>query len=281
MRTKVRVWKSKVALFFMIVAVCLFASCSDESEHTISIEEYSDYIQYEEQRDILMRAIAECNPSNKNYGKSVGVFGGSLSSLPESEMAKGLWEKFLNMEVETYGMLGHGFSINQGCIQRQVELADKKDIYILWASTNDYTTERDVGAITDYTEIDGFEDSKRATQCGGINYCIKKLREKNPECVIYLFTSLKFFDNTGRSSSGYLKESTDTNGTGLNFYDYTQKQRECAVAQGISYFDQWEAQEGHVTPDNYLIYYKEDAAHMTENGYFDIGIRQLLFLAQN
>lgn len=281
MRTTIKTWKIKIALFFTIVTICIFASCSDKSEHTISIEEYADYIQYEEQRDILKRAIAECNPRSENYGKSVGVFGGSLSSLPESEMAKGLWERYLNMDVKTYGMLGHGFSVNQGSIQRQVELAGRHDIYILWASTNDYTNVHDVGMVTDYTEADGFEESKRATQCGGINYCIKKLREKNPECTIYLFTSLKFFDNTGRSSSGYLKESTDTNGTGLNFYDYTQKQKECAAAQGISYFDQWEAQEGHITPENYRIYYKEDAAHMTENGYFDIGIRQLFFLAQN
>ena len=96
--------------------------------------------------------------------------------------------------------------------QWQVELANKHDIYILCASTNYYTNMHDVGMVADYTEAGGFDESKRVTQCGGINYCIKKLRVKNPECTICLFTSLKFFDNMGRSSSGYLKESTDTNG---------------------------------------------------------------------
>ncbi len=270
-------------LFCTLATVCaaLFTACTDENKRTISIEEYSAYIQYEEQKEILIQAIAACNKHNRNYGKSVGVFGGSLAALHESNIAKGLWQKYLNMNVETYGIPGHGFSVNQGSIQRQVESAEKKDIYILWASTNDYTTIRNAGEVTDYTENDGFDESKRDTQCGGINYCIKKLREINPECTIYMFTSLKFFDNTGRSSSGYLKDSEDTNGTGLNFYDYTRKQKECAITQGISYFDQWEAQEGHISPENYLIYYKEDGAHMTENGYFDIGIRQLLFLAQN
>lgn len=274
--------RKKLQCVIVFTCIISFVSCADAEEpfDTFTpLENYSIYVQDKEQEAIFQQAILACQTSS-NQGKSVGVFGGSLSSLPESNIAKGLWKKYLYMDIKTYGKGGSGFSINQGSIQDQVDRAAKHDIYILWASTNDYTGGHPVGEATDYTEHDGFDETKRGTQCGGINYCIKKLREKNPECKIYLFTSLRFFGINNNETYGYEVMPISTNSTGLSFYEYTQKQKACANLQHIPYFEQWKAQEGRVTPANYLIYYKEDGYHMTEAGYFDIGIHQLLFLAQ-
>lgn len=115
----------------------------------------------------------------QNKGKSIGVFGGSLSVNPESETAKSIWKKMLGVTVTTYGVGGAGFSSLQGTsIQQQVDGAAVHDIYILWCSTNDYNGNRECGEWSDYTELDSYDESKLVTQCGGINYCIKKLLEK-------------------------------------------------------------------------------------------------------
>ena len=94
--------------------------------------------------------------SAKNYGKSVAVFGGSLSVFPESEAAKDLWRQQLGMKVTNYGVGGAGFSSLQGkSLQEQVREAGIHDVYILWASTNDYMNDRECGTWKDYTELDG------------------------------------------------------------------------------------------------------------------------------
>ena len=103
-----------------------------------------------------------------NFGKSVAVFGGSVSVIPESDSAKVLWEKHLGLTITNYGVPGAGFSSLQGkSMQQQVDEAGVFDIYILWASTNDY------------------------------NYCIKKIYEINPNATIYFFTSSKAFNDRG------------------------------------------------------------------------------------
>ena len=80
---------------------------------------------------------------HKNYGKTIAVFGGSLSVNKESDAAKQLWANLLNAEVTTYGVGGAGFSSQQGyTLQQQVEDAGVYDVYVLWASTNDYTNSR-------------------------------------------------------------------------------------------------------------------------------------------
>lgn len=273
---------SHVIRTILIFCMIPFTACTQAEEpfdELIPLEDYSIFIQDSEQEAIFMQAIQACQTSI-HQGKSIGVFGGSLSSLPESDIAKGLWMKYLKTTIKTYGSPGSGFCTKEHNIQQQVDNAGIHDIYILWASTNDYTSLLPVGLPTDYTEYDRFNTSRQYTQCGGINYCIKQLREKNPECTIYLFTSLKFFGPDGEQVYGYNQETDKDNGAGLSFYAYTQRQKECARLQGISYFDQWKAQEGRIRKDNFNIYYKEDGCHMTEYGYFDIGIRQLLFLAQ-
>ena len=138
------------------------------------------------------RKIAKDSPykGHKNYGKSIAVFGGSLSVNNESDAAKQQWADLLNAEVTTYGVGGAGFSNKQGyTLQKQVEDAGVYDVYVLWASTNDYNNSRECGTWQDYTVYDNYDPRKLTTQCGGINYCIKTLLEKNPKAEIYFTAS--------------------------------------------------------------------------------------------
>src|SRR5665213_1056667 len=107
--------------------------------------------------------------SSFNFGKSVAVFGGSVSVIPVSDSAKVLWKRCLGMTVTNFGVSGAGFSSLQGkSLQQQVNEAGVFDIYVLWASTNDYTNHRAIGSYTDYTEFDHYDSSKLITQAGGI-----------------------------------------------------------------------------------------------------------------
>jgi lysophospholipase L1-like esterase len=202
-----------------------------------------------------------------NYGKSVAVFGGSVSVIPASEKAKDLWRARLGMNITNYGVSGAGFSSLQGkSLQQQIDESGVFDIYILWASTNDYTNDRAIGDYTDYTELDGFDPAKLVTQAGGINYCIKKIHELNPKAVIYFFTSSKAFHERG----GY--DPFLENGMGA----YVEMQKKVCEFQGIPYLDQFTL--GGYNLYNQELYYR-DPIHMNAEGYKKIGELQVNFLA--
>jgi lysophospholipase L1-like esterase len=202
-----------------------------------------------------------------NYGKTVAVFGGSVSVIPASNSAKKLWEESLGMSITNYGVGGAGFSSLQGkSLQQQVDEAGVFDIYILWASTNDYTNDREVGAYTDYTEFDGFDASKLSTQAGGINYCIKRIYEINPKAIIYFFTSSKAFNNRGAYDPFFE--------TGMS--RYVDMQKKVCELHGIPYLDQFSM--GGFNIYNKHLYYR-DNIHMNDLGYQKIGVTQVSFLA--
>ncbi len=210
----------------------------------------------------------------RNFGKSIAVFGGSLSVNKESDAAKQIWADLLGSEVTTYGVGGAGFSIDQGySIQRQVDTAGVYDIYVLWASTNDYNNSRECGTWKDYTALDGYDERKLTTQCGGINYCIRKIMEKNPQAEIYFFTSLRFF----RSEGGHNPFSGQPNRTGKSFADYIEAQKACCAYYGIPVLDQFNLQG--VNEFNFSERYLEDNLHMNEEGYRRIGGVQADFLS--
>ena len=202
-----------------------------------------------------------------NYGKSVAVFGGSVSVIPESESAKYMWKEYLGMTLTDYGVPGAGFSSLQGkSLQQQVDEAGVFDIYILWASTNDYTNKRAVGTYIDYTEFDGFNTEKLTTQAGGMNYCIKKIYELNPNASIYFFTSSKAFNDRGGYDPLYK--------TGMN--EYVEMQKEVCELHGIPVLDQYLL--GGFNVYNKNIYYN-DPIHMNALGYKKLGELQVSFLA--
>lgn len=205
--------------------------------------------------------------SSYNYGKSVAVFGGSVSVIPSSDVAKEMWIERLGMKVSNYGVGGAGFSSLQGkSLQQQIDEAGVFDIYILWASTNDYTNQREIGNYTDYTEFDDFDQNKLVTQAGGINYCIKKIYELNPNAQIYFFTSSKAFNDRG----AYDPFTTD------GMVEYVDLQKKICELNGIPYLDQFTL--GGYNLYNKNLYYT-DPIHMNEAGYRKLGELQVAFLA--
>ncbi len=189
----------------------------------------------------------------------IAVFGGSLSVFPESRVAKAMWEEKLGAKVTDFGVGGAGFSKLQGrSLQGQVDQAvEPFDIYILWASTNDYTHSRPCGDPMDYTKYDDFDEAKLDTQCGGINYCIKTIRDHNPDALIVFFTSLPFF------------KDLDTNDLGLTFEQYVDAQLVTCALQNIPVLHQFGL--GIFTQDNYQAFYHPDRLHLKESGYAVIG----------
>ncbi|WP_339866103.1 SGNH/GDSL hydrolase family protein [uncultured Algoriphagus sp.] len=202
-----------------------------------------------------------------NYGKSVAVFGGSVSVIPKSDVAKNMWKEKLGMTVTNFGVGGAGFSSLQGkSLQQQVDEAGVFDIYILWASTNDYSNKREVGNYTDYSEFDGFDEEKLVTQAGGINYCIKKIYEINPNAQIYFFTSSKAFNDRGAY------DPFTENG----MVEHVNMQKKICQLHGIPYLDQFTL--GGYNMYNKDLYYT-DPIHMNEAGYKKLGEIQVGFLA--
>jgi hypothetical protein len=202
-----------------------------------------------------------------NFGKSVAVFGGSVSVIPESDSAKVLWEKHLGLTITNYGVPGAGFSSLQGkSIQQQVDEAGVFDIYILWASTNDYTNNREVGSYIDYTEFDNYNAEKLTTQAGGINYCIKKIYEINPNATIYFFTSSKAFNDRGAYDPFYTE----------GMVQHVDMQKMICELHGIPVLDQFIL--GGYNIYNKDLYYR-DPIHMNVVGYKKLGELQVSFLA--
>jgi len=202
-----------------------------------------------------------------NYGKSAAVFGGSVSVIPASDSAKILWEKYLGMTITNFGVGGAGFSSLQGkkTIPQQVDEAGVFDIYILWASTNDYTNNRAIGTYTDYTEFDNYDEKKLTTQAGGINYCIKKIYEINPQAVIYFFTSSKAFNDRGAYDPFHPQ----------GMVHYVEMQKMICELHGLPVLDQFLL--GGFNIYNKDLFY-HDPIHMNVLGYKKIGELQVSFL---
>lgn len=125
---------------------------------------------------------------------------------------------------------------------------------------------REVGAYTDYTEFDGYNEEKLTTQAGGFNYCIKKIFKINPHAVIYFFTSRKAFNERG-SYDPFLEQGLVT---------YVEMQKKICELHGIKVLDQFNS-GGYNIYNKDLYYY--DPIHMNELGYKKIGELQVSFLA--
>ena len=187
--------------------------------------------------------------------RKVGVFGGSVSSLPESETAKNVWKEHLNIDVITCGIGGAGFSsLTNNYVPSQIEKAEVFDIYILWASTNDAV----INAIGD------FDSKDETTQSGGILKSIEIIKQKNSNALILFFTSLPRFDY----DIYYNRIS--------NFVDgqialCKQEHLPCLNQNSFCKFDK----------SNYAEYYLEDQIHLNNKGYTSIATIQMEFIREN
>ncbi len=133
-------------------------------------------------------------------GKSVAVFGGSLAANAECDVCKSMYKQLLHCSsVVTYAHGGYGYATTNGSVQDFLPILDRHDIYILWCSTNDYDSGVQVGSPADYTTTDGYDEEHTNTQCGGLNKCIRAIREKNPNALIVGFTSLRFLVKTAHA----------------------------------------------------------------------------------
>lgn len=190
---------------------------------------------------------------------TIGLFGGSYTLADGSDIVIDMLADSLSAYVTNYGEHGFGFSSLQGSIQDRVDIAAPSDIFILWASTNDFIYNREVGSKYDCTVSDNYDDCKRNTQCGGINYCIKKLREKNPKSTIFFISSIPIYT----TEAGYKKDSY--NSIGYSFYDYVKGQEECSQMQDIYFLNLYES--GLLTEYNYSEYFKLKDLHLNRSGY--------------
>ena len=185
----------------------------------------------------------------------VGVFGGSISSAPESETARSVWEAYLNIDVTTCGVGGAGFSsLTNNCIPSQIEKAKIFDVYILWASTNDVekSTLGDIDAEDDTTHV------------GGILKSLEKIRQKNNNALILFFTSLPRFDDII-----YFEELPH----------FVDKQITICKNEQIPCLNQYRLCK--FSESNYMLFYYQDKAHLNKLGYTNIATMQMEFIRDN
>lgn len=208
------------------------------------------------------------HPEGGGASLSIAVLGGSLSVNSASDVAKGQWADAFCADIVTYGVGGAGFCRSQGhSLQMQADEAGVHDVYVLWASTNDFKNGHECGTPADWTGKDGFDPEALDTQCGGINYCIRTLKEKNPDALIVFFTSLPYFKS---------EISWSRNAPAPSMASFVKAQKKCCSAAGVKVLDQF----GHspFSPSNYIYFYKDDKLHLTDAGYEAVAPMQLRFL---
>lgn len=225
--------------------------------------------------------LAACNAPD-NHKQTIALFGGSFSVIPASDIATDYWAEQLDAEITKYGVGGAGFSnktqwdgqhiqwqIDQACTPE----APVYDTYILWASTNDFNQVNTLsGDPWDYTEYDGYDESKLITQCGGINYAIKKIREKAPEARILFMTSTKCFIAPG--------SGTDINYQGpeggMNLF--VAKQMLCCRAAGVPFLDLFTLPP--FNEGNFEEFTESDHLHLNAKGYEALREMQVKFIRE-
>lgn len=258
----------KKLLFLLNIYVCaVLSSCSNH-----------DVIDYEKYR-IKNIDDSQINYSlSQNYGKSIAVFGGSHSALPEADICKRYWTEALNLTVHNYGINGSGYSnkVKPHCIQNQIMQAinsgNHYDIFLLWSPTNDFSKVGDnIGSPSDYTINDGFDTCKLSTMYGGLNFCLKNIREKRPDTKIMLFTSLPIFN---KGESGY----NPFYNQGIGLIHYVNAEKEWCTQNGIPCLDLFNG--SGFNKFNKVLYYTSDNLHINESGYEHIKPITTIFLSE-
>lgn len=221
------------------------------------------------QKNDIESDVEESFRSSNQYGNRTAVFGGSVSLL--AKPCRDYWSKVLKLDITNFSKSNAGFTRDTNNIYNQVvsactESDSSYDLYLFWCSTNDMSS--DPGLPTDYTQYDGYDESRLHTQSGGINHCIELILKHNPHAKILFFTSLRQFGDFGYQTVAekdrpYLFQHVDT-------------QIQCCEMWGIPYLDQF--YDCPFTIDNYTEYYK-DLTHPNKDGYNLIKKRQAEFIA--
>lgn len=210
--------------------------------------------------------------------KKIALIGGSYCLRPASLKSQSYWMEKLPIVIENIAISGAGFSTlsQDQNIQTEVfKICENDaiyDIYVFWASTNDFKVSAPIGKATDYTKEDGFDDSKLSTQCGGINYCFKQIRDRNPHAKILFFTSMPIF-NVGKI--GYSQDETSKRG----MIQYVFEQINCCKRWNVPYLNLFI--ECGIDELNYFNFYEADLRHLNALGYELIREKQLDFLSKH
>lgn len=203
--------------------------------------QYEEYVEeYRLKQSALPKAILTDNLLTLLKGKTVCIFGGSVSRLCNTFGGSAVMEKMSGVAITNKGHDGGGYakgttieggvpSFEENGICDTVNAATQVgqpvyDIYLLWSSTNDlYVTP---GDPTDYSFVDNYDVDKLTTQCGGMNYCIKKLQEFSPESRIIIIGSM---ESVGLS---YVSDFE-------RLQTLVEKQAEVAKFQSLPFFSLW------------------------------------------
>ena len=136
-------------------------------------------------------------PDNPIY---IGVFGGSIAASPSAEPAKKMWRDSLGSRyiIETKASGGAGFSsLTKRPVYVQIQESRAYDVYILWASLNDFY----MHYITYKREnIGSIYRQDLTSQSGGINYSYEQILLKNPKAKILFFSSTYLKIASGQST---------------------------------------------------------------------------------
>lgn len=211
----------KIYIFILFLSICFMSSCSNEKE-----------------TDPIERA-------------EIGIFGGSISCYPGSEIIRSALEKELNVIVGSYGYPGAGFMAGENSICDRIKAAKSCDVYILWASTNDMV----------WAKIGELNSNDSTSQNGGIRRAVRLIKEKNNMAKILFLTSLPRFDE-------YFTRVAP----------YVEAQKEVCENLNISFLEQ--NKNDVFNWNNYEQYYLEDKTHFNNSGYQLILNVQMPFLLQ-
>lgn len=219
----------------------------------------------------------------------IAVLGDSVSQQPASEFGKEYVRAMLDATLDTYGVGGAGFSIdsnptwtsgsdkNTSGVYQALELSKPDapiyDVYCLSATLNDPITHGvQMGEITDaipYAKTGGdpdLTDAALKTMCGGINFAIQRLYEKNPNCKIVLGTMNRCKYENGGSPA----ELTPLDGTtfqGHTYYEWVKKIKELGEYWNIPVVDVYG--ESGINSFNWNTY-MDDNYHPNTKGYYAI-----------
>lgn len=202
-----------------------------------------EYEQYEKSYKLKESALpADFKDSilSQLKGKTICIFGGSVSRLCSTFGGASVMESMSGVSIINKGQDGGGYAkgttivdgtpvFASGGICDNVNQATQNgqpvyDIYLLWSSTNDlYVTP---GDVTDYSFVDNYDVDKLTTQCGGMNYCIKKLQEFAPESRIIVIGSMEAVGFTYISDFNRLQT-------------LVEKQEAVAKFQSLPFFSLW------------------------------------------
>jgi len=268
--------KSKKGLAAVLTILLLATmSCQEECDLSYLFADPADSTF--QVADSLREVVVIACSGSENKGKSIGIFGGSWSCSSWSWVEREILSSLLSSpSINTYGFGSRGYATHLGNdVQEQVINSEEKDIFLLMGTSNDWRDNLPLGTIYDYTVSDGFDDAKRSTFCGGINFCINFLRTHYPSSKIMFLGGHKFFDNP----SGYIWDSRSFNKLRLRYSDYLIAERECAERQGVPYMDQFH--EIPIDKDNYHTFFLSDYLHHNRNGYYLIGFYQAHFIAKH